>query len=462
MNLLSNASPRKVCEFGMLQKYGNRSVPRYTSYPTAPHFHDSIGAAQYKDWLSGLGPDEALSLYLHVPFCQTLCWYCGCAAQVARNYGPVAEYVEILEKEIDTVSRYVAEPGPVRHLHWGGGSPNRLSGQDFGPLMDLLRTRFPFAADAEVAIEIDPRTLDDAHIAAYAQAGINRASLGLQDFTAKVQKAINREQPFDLVEDRVGALRAAGINDLNFDLMYGLPYQSVEDAENSVSLALELEPSRVAVFGYAHVPWMRKHQQLIPDTALPGTICRRSQADAMGRRLREAGYIQIGLDHFARPDDRMALAAASGELRRNFQGYTTDDAEVLIGFGASAIGALPGGYIQNIPDTRLYEQSVRETGLAVARGIGLTDQDRVRRDIIERLMCSDRVDLSAACAAYGFSVEDVVTSPDSLADMEADGLLVRDGDLIEMTDEGRPYVRVVAALFDAFLASGKARHSGAV
>lgn len=462
MNMIRKEPLRKVCEFGLMQKYGGRNVPRYTSYPTAPHFSDAVGVDSYKQWLAELTPRDALSLYMHVPFCDVLCWYCGCATQVARNYGPVAEYARILEREISTVSRHLRSPGPVRHLHWGGGSPNRLNAADFYSLMSLLRRHFPFADDAELAIEIDPRTLDASQIDAYVRSGINRVSLGLQDFTPKVQKSINREQSFELVEERVGALRAAGIDKLNFDLMYGLPYQTAEDAERSVTLSLSLAPSRIAVFGYAHVPWMRKHQKLIPESALPGTLERREQAEIMARRIRDAGYVPIGLDHFARPDDPMALAASSGTLRRNFQGYTTDDANALVGFGASSIGALPQGYIQNIPDARLYEKSVRETGFAVARGIALTDSDRLHRRIIEKLMCDERVDLEATSASFGVKLEDVRIDFAALAEMHEEGLIAWDGRRIDMTPEGRPYIRVVAALFDAYLTSGKARHSGAV
>jgi len=462
MNMVRKEPARKVREFDLLEKYGKRNVPRYTSYPTAPHFSDKVDVGSYKEWLGALTPGDALSLYLHVPFCEQLCWYCGCATKVARHYGPVSEYARILEREIETVSRHIRAAGPVRHLHWGGGSPNRLNAADFFSLMSLLRQRFPFAEDAELAIEIDPRSLDDRQIDAYARSGINRASFGLQDFTPLVQKSINREQPIELVEQRVNALRAAGIENLNFDLMYGLPYQTSKDAERSVELALGLAPSRIAVFGYAHVPWMRKHQQLIPESALPGTLRRREQAELMASRIEQAGYVRIGLDHFARPEDPMAIAAGNGTLRRNFQGYTTDDASALVGFGASSIGALPQGYVQNIADTRLYENSIRETGFAVARGIALNESDRLRRRLIEQLMCDHGVDLAGTCSEFGADIGDVLDDPGTLAEMEADGLLTWDGARIDMTPEGRPYVRVVAALFDAFLGTGKARHSGAV
>lgn len=459
MNMMRKAG---AAEHALLQKYGMRNVPRYTSYPTAPHFHEDIDAEVYKHWLGALDTSESLSLYLHVPFCKQLCWYCGCAMQVARKYGPVSEYARVLEREIETVSGHIRQPGMVRHIHWGGGSPNRLNAHDFSSLMAVLRDRFPVAEDAEIAIEIDPRSLDDSLVEAYALAGITRASLGLQDFTPAVQAAINRAQPFELVAKHVAALRAAGVHALNFDLMYGLPYQGVSDAVRSVEMALTLEPNRVAVFGYAHVPWMRKHQNLIPTDALPGPEIRRDQAMAMTEALLSKGYVQIGLDHFARPDDTMAKAFESGALKRNFQGYTTDDASTLIGFGASSIGALPDGYIQNIADTRLYEKSVRETGLAVSRGIAVNADDRLRRRVIEDLMCDGKADIAALCAEAGINTAALLDSQEPLKEMQTDGLLNWDGKILEINSPGRPYVRVVASCFDAYLKTGKARHSGAV
>lgn len=459
MNMMCTAG---ATENTLLQKYGTRNVPRYTSYPTAPHFHEGIDAGTYKQWLGALDTGDSLSLYLHVPFCKQLCWYCGCAMQVARKYGPVSEYARVLEREIQTVSEHIRQPGMVRHIHWGGGSPNRLNAHDFSSLMAALRSRFRVAEDAEIAIEIDPRSLDDSLVEAYALAGITRASLGLQDFTPAVQTAIHREQSFELVADRVGALRAAGIDALNFDLMYGLPHQGVSDAVRSLEMALTLEPSRVAVFGYAHVPWMRKHQNLIPTEALPGPEVRRDQAEAMADTLATAGYVQIGLDHFARPGDSMAEAIEAGALKRNFQGYTTDDASTLIGFGASSIGSLPHGYVQNISDTRLYEESVRETGLAVARGIAVSADDRLRRQIIENLMCDGKADIAALCIDAGIEAGALLDNQESLKEMQTDGLLNWDGRILEINSPGRPYVRVVAACFDAYLQTGKARHSGAV
>lgn len=459
MNMMHTAAK---AEDVLLQKYGSRNVPRYTSYPTAPHFHEDIDSATYRHWLNALSPDESLSLYLHIPFCKKLCWYCGCAMQVARKYGPVSEYVRLLRREIEAVSDQLSQPGTVRHLHWGGGSPDRLNAEDFGKLMAVLRHCFPFARDAEIAIELDPRSLDDSLVEAYMLAGINRASLGLQDFTPAVQTAIHREQPFELVADRVGALRAAGIDALNFDLMYGLPHQGVADAVRSVEMALSLAPSRVAVFGYAHVPWMRKHQNLIPAEALPGTEIRRDQAAVMAETLLSAGYREIGLDHYARPGDSMAVAAEAGALKRNFQGYTTDGASTLLGFGASSIGALPNGYIQNIADTRLYEKNIRETGLAVARGVATSADDRLRRQIIEGLMCGGVVDIASLCADAGIDAGTLLGDPAPLTEMQTDGLISWDGHTIEITATGRPYARVVAACFDAYLQTGKARHSGAV
>lgn len=445
----------------LLRKYGDARVPRYTSYPTAPHFGPAVDEARYRAWLGEVAVDS-LSLYVHVPFCERLCWYCGCHMQVARNYGPVREYVRVLGLEIERVAGAMNARPPVRHLHWGGGSPNRIGAEDFSGLMRSLRGRFAFAPDAEVAIEIDPRTVHDDQIAAYGESGVTRASLGLQDFTPEVQKAINRIQSFEQVAHVAERLRAAGVAGLNFDLMYGLPHQGVDEALRSVDLALSLAPDRFAVFGYAHVPWMKKHQELIETAALPDANVRRASAERIAERLTGAGYVQIGLDHYARPDDPMALALAAGELRRNFQGYTTDESEVLIGLGASAIGSLPQGYVQNEADIRKYEERVRRGELAAVRGIPVSEEDRLRRGIIERLMCDNRLDLDRVCSEHGADPERFAAELAALDDMARDGILVRDGNRIEITAVGQPYSRTVAAVFDAYLNRTQGRHSLAV
>ena len=445
----------------LLERY-DRRVPRYTSYPTAPHFHAGVNAETYLGWLADLTEDDPLSLYFHVPFCKRMCWYCGCHTKVVRRYGPVAEYAGLLLREIELTAAAIPGGPPVTHIHWGGGTPTILSPDDCARLMDAVGEHFRIAPRAEIAIEMDPRTVTAGMAAALADSGINRASLGVQDFTETVQKAINRVQPFAMTARVVNWLRGAGIDGINFDLMYGLPLQTVADAVASIDLAVELEPDRISLFGYAHVPWMKSHQKMIPDESLPGPVERFEQAETAAARLVEHGYRRIGLDHFARPDDPMSRALDEGALHRNFQGYTTDGARALIGFGSSSIGALPQGYVQNSVPMHAYAEAIRDGRPAVARGLALSVEDRVRRDIIERLMCDLRVDLDAVAAPYGKTAVDFKTEIAALAPMVEDGLTETSGATIRITEQGRPLMRAVCAVFDRYLEAGAARHSQAI
>ncbi len=440
----------------------DRPVPRYTSYPTAPHFTPDVDREVYREWLAALPGDAVLSLYLHVPFCDTLCWFCGCHTRVVNRYDPIARYSRLLEREIDLVADALPGRLAVAHVHFGGGTPTILEADDFGRLMDRLRTRFRLREDAEVAVEIDPRDLPPERIRGLAAAGVTRASLGVQDFDPKVQKAINRVQSYEETRAVVDGLREAGIAGINIDLMYGLPHQTVEGVVETVDRTLTLGPDRVALFGYAHVPWMKRHQRLIDEAHLPGTETRFRQARAAARRLAERGFVAIGLDHFARADDPMAVALAAGRLNRNFQGYTTDDAEVLIGFGASAIGALPQGYAQNAVELGAWRRAIEDGRLATERGVAVSAEDRLRRAIIQRLMCDLAVDLEEIAAAHGRSAADFADEIAALAPFVADGAVVVDGSRIAVTEAGRPLVRTVCAVFDTYLASGAGRHSRAI
>lgn len=445
----------------LIERYGG-PVPRYTSYPTAPHFHAGVTADSYAEWLRELATDAPSSLYIHIPFCKQLCWYCGCHTKVANRAEPVRRYVETLNREIGLVADSL--PGRLRagHIHWGGGTPTILDEDGIARLAAGLNRHFDIDAEAEFAVEADPRNLTPAKATALAEAGVNRVSLGVQDFSPVVQCAINREQGFEVVEEAVHALRDAGIDAINIDLMYGLPHQTVDDVERSVDLAAHLSPDRLAIFGYAHVPWMKTNQKLIDDAALPGTRDRMDQAQTARDRLKVRGYRRIGLDHFARPDDAMAMALDAGTLSRNFQGYTTDAAETLLGFGASAIGRLPRGYVKNQLDTRTYEQTVHDGALPIAGGIALSDDDRLRRAVIERLMCDEAVDLKAVAAGFGQDLSVFAPEAAALAPFLHDGLVTFENGDLGMTDRGRPFVRAAAALFDRYLQSGRARHSKAV
>ncbi len=445
----------------LLQRY-DAPVPRYTSYPTAPHFHEGVDAEVYRDWLAAIPRDERLSLYLHVPYCTRMCWYCGCHTKVVRQYGPVGDYARSLEREVALVADAVPEGPRVTHVHWGGGTPTMLSSEDFTVLMSALRQGFSFAAEAEVAVEIDPRTLTKDKVLALARAGVTRASLGVQDFNEITQQAINRIQPFEMSAESVGWLRDADISAINFDLMYGLPHQTVELVVKTVDLAASLKPDRLALFGYAHVPWMKTHQRMIDEAALPGATERLLQAEAAAERLAEHGYRRIGLDHFARADDSLARAADDGRLRRNFQGYTDDQAGVLLGFGASAIGGLPQGYVQNAVPFGTYAEAIASGQLATSRGVEVDADDRLRRAVIERLMCDLAVDLSQFGGDPGAPPDRFAQELSALAPMVRDGLVAIDGSRVLITDVGQPLMRTVCAVFDRYLASGKGRHSRAV
>ncbi|WP_119307105.1 oxygen-independent coproporphyrinogen III oxidase [Cohaesibacter haloalkalitolerans] len=443
-------------------KYATRSVPRYTSYPTAPHFSNEVGAETYEHWLAEIDPQKPISLYLHVPFCDSMCHYCGCYTKVTKQEKPLRDYTEHLVRELELVASKLPGNPPVSHIHWGGGTPSILPHDCFLKVVDALRRHFRFLDDMEHAIELDPRTVTAELAETLRQAGITRASLGVQDFDLKVQETVGRVQPYEQVKASVDALRAVGIEKINLDLMYGLPFQSLETIRKAVDLTVSLDPSRLALFGYAHVPWMKKHQRLIPEDKLPNAEERIVLFDEASKALMEHGYEQIGLDHFAKADDPLAIAAREGSMRRNFQGYTTDEADVLIGIGASSIGKLPQGYIQNSPDFGGWERAVDAGQLPIARGLALDQDDRARAAIIMSLMTAYEANVAGIAEAYGVALEPLRACYRQLEELQADGIAERSGDIIRVTHAGRPLVRLVAAVFDAYLQTGKARHSVAV
>ena len=438
-------------------RYATARIPRYTSYPTAPHFGPEVNAAVYARWLGELDPAAPVSLYLHVPFCRTMCWYCGCHTKATRRIDPVDAYAEVLLREIDSVASRCQGRLKVSHIHWGGGSPTYLPPERFVELMARIRARFDVLDDAEIAVEVDPRIFSDEMAAAFARSGVNRASLGVQTFDPAVQKAVNRIQSIDLVADCLARLSTAGVEAVNLDLLYGLPLQTVASCRETVRQILDFAPDRLSVFGYAHVPHMKPHQKMIQDPDLPDARERLAQSDAIAEELTAAGYVQIGLDHFARAGDPLADALEARTLRRNFQGYTTDTTSAIIGLGSSAIGWLPQGYVQNTPMTHDWERRVLEGWLPIARGYELTAEDRMRRDIIEQLMCFLSVDLEAISSAHGLLVD----VPD-LSEFEAAGVVALDGSRILISPDYRPLARSVAAAFDARLATSTARHAVAV
>jgi len=443
-----------------LMKYLDRRIPRYTSYPTAVQFGAGVDAQTYQYWLAALPAAAPVSIYLHVPFCAELCLYCGCHTTVVRRYAPVAAYVELLEREIELIGGFLMKP-PVNEIHWGGGTPTMLLPQDLLRLTAALRANFTMTPATNSAIEIDPRSLTPEHIAAMADMGITRASLGVQDFEERVQQAIRRLQSFEQTARAVKGLRAAGVANINLDLMYGLPHQTVATIRASAKRALELDPERIALFGYAHVPWMKRHQRLIPEAALPGDSERFAQSCAAAEVLVAAGYQRIGLDHFAKASDLLARQQHEGRLHRNFQGYTTDESPILIGFGPSAIGSLPDGYVQNAPGMVAYRDAIVAGRPATVRGRALTAEDRLRRAIIERLMCDLSVDVAEECAAHGAAPDHFTAELGKLDELVSDGVVAVSGTRITVPEQSRSFVRSVCAVFDAYMTSGEARYSKA-
>ncbi|KAF0231593.1 MAG: hypothetical protein FD175_501 [Beijerinckiaceae bacterium] len=437
-------------------------VPRYTSYPTAPHFTPDVSNLTYREWLHAMQPGSRLSLYVHIPFCDTLCWFCGCNTRMIKKYTPIGPYLDALEKEIAAVAANLPGGCSVTHIHWGGGSPTILQPEDIIRLNAAIHSAFPLTRTCDFAVEIDPRGLDDGRLDALAEAGLTRASIGVQDFDPEVQKAINRFQSFEETRSAVEGLRQRGVTSLNIDLLYGLPHQTMRAMLKSLEAVLTLRPDRLALFGYAHVPWMKKHQEMIPTEALPGMPERVECAERAAERLVEAGYIRIGHDHFALPTDSLAIAAGNGTLRRNFQGYTTDDSDCMIGLGASSIGQFPQGFVQNETGGQAYERRINESGLAVARGLAVSAEDRLRGDAIESLMCKFQLDLVALRTRHGAIAEALKPEIAALLAKEDASWFDVKPDGFDVTVQGRPFIRLVAAHFDSYLPRGTGRHSTAM
>jgi len=448
-------------ENSLLAKYSG-AVPRYTSYPTAPHFHEDIDCGKYAQWLQAITGKERISLYIHVPYCDRLCWFCACHTKHTLKYEPIAIYLESLKKEIAAVGALVSRDAAVTAVHFGGGSPTMVRPDDLIDLMAALRSAFRFADDVEISVEMDPNDLDEPRYDALAAIGMTRASLGVQDFHPEVQKAINRIQTFEQTKSVVEAVRARGVHSVNCDILYGLPHQTETTVAETVKDILSLAPDRIALFGYAHVPWMKKHQTMIKEEVLPGLEERFAQMSLAASMLVAAGYEPVGIDHFALPSDRMAIAAREGRLRRNFQGYTDDAAEALIGLGASSIGQLPQGYVQNMPATGEYQRMADAGGLAAVRGIAVSDDDRLRRRVIEEIMCRFTVSFPELRSEFGNAVDDIVAEARAFAQSNQDRICLIDDDDFVITEAGRPFARTIAAVFDSYLSNGKGRHSIAV
>lgn len=434
-----------------LPELANRSVPRYTSYPTADRFHDGVGAIDQLRALDGVEPGGPVSLYIHVPYCREICWYCGCNTAALGRPERLLRYLESLHMEIAAIAPRLR--GLVHSIHFGGGSPNALPPALFEDLVERLLDAFDHVAAPEIAVELDPRLIDAAFVSALKRAGAGRVSLGVQTFAPHVQQAIGRVQPIEMVANAMAMLRDAGIGSINVDLLYGLPGQEIADVEETIEATLALRPSRAALFGYAHVPQMMPRQRAIDATRLPDPELRFRQSVRGHDSLVAAGYRAIGFDHFALPDDALAIAGTAGTLRRNFQGFTADPVSTVIGLGASAISQFRDVLAQNGKDIGRYRSDVRETGLACRRGIVRTPEDRLRGELIERLLCDGAVDIGAVEQRHvPLPDRDLVEARFSA--LASRGLIYAERGAWTLTIAGRPYARVVASLFDSIRAPG--------
>jgi oxygen-independent coproporphyrinogen-3 oxidase len=442
-------------------KYDGRA-PRYTSYPTAVQFTPEVGESVYREWLQALPPKQAVSLYVHVPFCHRLCWYCGCNTRAVNRHDPVAEYVDLLIDELALLDEALPARLRVSAIHLGGGTPNLLTPDDMAGLFGAIQTVFAEGPGLEVSAELDPTSLTQEWVVAAARHGLSRASLGVQILDPAVQAAVNRIEGFDQVARAFGWLREAGVRSINVDLMYGLPHQTTANTLQTIEAVTTLRPDRIALFGYAHVPWMKSHQKLIDEGALPSPAQRIEQSEAAAERLAAVGYVRIGLDHFALPTDELAAAQAAGRLHRNFQGYTTDAAATLLGVGASAIGSLPQGFVQNITAETAWRAAVAEGRLPIARGVAATADDRFRGEIIERLMCDLAVDLPAVCRRHGRDPHELDEAVRRLTPFVGDGLVRNTAGRLQVLGPGRLVVRSICAAFDQHFAPEAGRHSRAL
>ena len=435
-------------------------VPRYTSYPTAPHFGGGVDSARFSEWIRAIPEGNAISLYVHVPFCRRLCWFCACRTQGTQSEKPVAAYLEVLKEELALLGAALPRGARLARLHWGGGTPTLLSAPMMQDLAGAIADVAPFAESYEFSVEIDPNEIDGARLDALAAAGMNRASIGVQDFDPDIQSTIGRIQSFDATRDAVEAIRARGVESLNADILYGLPHQTQARITESVQKLLSLSPDRVALYGYAHVPWMAKRQQMIPSDALPTPEERLSLFDVARRLFVWDGYDEIGIDHFARPEDGLAVAAREGRLRRNFQGYTDDTADVLIGVGASAISRFPQGYAQNAPATSAHTTAIRDGRFSTSRGHVFSEEDKLRGRMIEALMCDFRIDAAEIADSFGVSRRRLAEMF-AVAGAAFEGLLEITPEGLSIPPEARPLARMVARAFDAYELD-KAGHSSAI
>lgn len=436
-------------DLDLIRKY-DRPGPRYTSYPTAPHFTPSFDPGRFVASLQQ-AQDRPLSLYFHLPFCASLCYFCGCTMLVSHNRPRIRTYLDYLILEIGYYAS-VTRGRVVKQIHWGGGTPTHLTPEEVRMLIAAIRDHYDVAEDAEVSIEIDPRTCTEEHLVVLREGGFNRVSLGVQDFHEPTQRAINRIQPEAMTRNLVEGARAMGFNSVNLDLIYGLPFQTKQTFADTVEKVIELRPDRIALFSYAHVPWMKKHQRVIEDAMLPAPAEKLAILKYATERLTDAGYVFIGMDHFALPEDGLTRALREKSLYRNFQGYATGAECDIIGHGMSAISQSVDCYAQNTKDFNAYYRAVEEGRPATERGYLLDDDDQLRRAVIMRLMCDFSLDFGAFERAYGIDFRSCFEKAlAAMPPLEADGLVEVHDDGLTVTEQGRLLIRVIAMPFDRYL-----------
>ncbi len=438
-------------------------APRYTSYPTVPHFDDELSAERIAEqYAADAEAGGGLSVYVHIPYCRQLCWYCACNRVISKDRSEAEAYVDLVIDEIERRRRLMGDRELVQ-LHFGGGTPTFLPREEIARFGAYLHDTFEFADDAEVGIEIDPRECTEAQVATLREAGFNRASIGVQDHDPVVQEAIHREQPYELTERVVGWLREAGFRSINFDLIYGLPHQTPASFGGTIEDVLALGPDRLAIYSYAHVPWKHPAQKLLEGEALPGPETKLALLKGAIEQLTGAGYRYIGLDHFARTDDDLAEALEAGTLRRNFQGYSTFGGTDVHAFGVSAISQTSSMYVQNVKELDAYERAVATGDLPVMRGCLMSEDDRIRRETIEQVMCRRQLDFADISERFAIDFPGYFTDElEALEELEADGLVEIGEERLRITAEGRLFLRNIATRFDAYLDESDERFSRSV
>ncbi|MEZ0323543.1 MAG: oxygen-independent coproporphyrinogen III oxidase [Hydrogenothermaceae bacterium] len=443
----------------LIEKY-DKPAPRYTSYPPATEFSSEIDKAEYiKKIVQSNERKTPLSLYFHIPFCENACYFCGCNVIITRRKEVVEPYLQHIYKEMDIYKTLIdTKNRKVVQLHWGGGTPNYLSDEQTIELFNNIKERFEFDTKAEISIEIDPRHVDRDRIFLLREIGFNRVSFGIQDFNYKVQEAVNRIQPQKMIFDVMNWIREAGFESVNIDLIYGLPYQTLETFTDTIEKTIKLNPDRIAVFNFAYVPWLKRLQRNIDEKTLPVAEEKLRILQMTIEKLTKAGYVFIGMDHFAKPNDELAIAQRERTLHRNFQGYTTKADAELFGFGATSISMLYDGYVQNYKVLRDYYETLEAGNLPIERGVYLNEDDIIRRDIIMKLMCHFRLVKSEVEDRFNINFDRYFRYElEKLKEMEDDGLLVLYPDRVDVTPMGRLLIRNIASTFDVYLRNKKER-----